>query len=173
MLKKNIIAGFIATTILSILMIAKSNAELLPQLDPIKDLWILIDRVTGLDLPIVTAWAAHFFIGTVIWGTLYNIISRFIPGCSSVKGMFYGIILWLLMMIIFMPAVGAGLFATKLGANAILMSLELHILYGIVFVMISNGSYTCASNDNSCSHISKSITSGSASNSQSNSRTHF
>ena len=154
MLKTNITSGFFATIVISILLVAKSNVDLLPQLNPIKDLWILLDRYTGLDLPIASAWLIHFFIGTVVWGILYNQISRFIPGCSSVKGMFYGIIIWLVMMVTFMPAVGAGLFAGKLGANAILMTLELNILYGIVLVMASNGSYSCASNINCESHDS-------------------
>ena len=152
MLKTNITSGFLATIVISILLVAKSNVDLLPQLNLIKDLWVLLDRYTGLDLPIASAWLTHFFIGTVVWGILYNQISGFIPGCSSVKGMFYGIIIWLVMMVAFMPAVGAGLFASRLGANAILMTLELNILYGIILVMTSNRSYSCASNNNCGSH---------------------
>lgn len=148
MLKKNILSAFFATAVISLLMVAKTNADLLPQLNPIKDLWILIDRITGLNSPIFVAWLAHFFIGTVVWGSLYYFISRFIPGCSSVKGMFFGVMIWLVMMIFFMPAVGAGFFAIKLGANAIIMTLELHILYGIILVITSNGSYSCESNNN-------------------------
>jgi len=47
-----LIAGFIATVVLSIVMIAKSSVGLLPQLNPIEDIVHVVGRLTGMTLPL-------------------------------------------------------------------------------------------------------------------------
>src|SRR5262249_55962490 len=47
-----LIARFIATVVLSILMIAKSSVGLMPQLNPIEDIVHVADRLTGMTLPL-------------------------------------------------------------------------------------------------------------------------
>src|SRR5262245_43780269 len=57
------IAGFIATVVLSIFMIAKSSVGLLPQLNPIEDILHVADRLTGMTLPLPFGWIGHFVLG--------------------------------------------------------------------------------------------------------------
>jgi hypothetical protein len=45
-----LIAGFIATVVLSILMIAKSSVGLMPQLNPIEDIVHVANVLTGMTI---------------------------------------------------------------------------------------------------------------------------
>jgi uncharacterized membrane protein YagU involved in acid resistance len=127
-----LIAGFIATIVLSILMIAKSSVGLLPQLNPIEDIVHVADRLTGMTLPLPFGWIGHFTIGTVAWGIIYAALQASLPGAPVVKGLIFGALAWLAMMIIFEPLAGDGLFALSLGPQATVATLVLHLIYGAV-----------------------------------------
>lgn len=122
-----IIAGFVATAVLSIIMIIKSAAGLLPELNIIQ---MLSGMLSGAP---VTGWIAHFAIGAVLWGTVFAIFNNSIPGNSQIaKGIVLGIVAWLLMMVIVMPMAGAGVFGLNIGIMAPVMTLILHLVYGAV-----------------------------------------
>lgn len=126
---KGRIAGFIATIVLSALMLVKAQMGMMPELNPIK---MLTDMV-GASTP-AAGWVMHFLIGTVLWGTLFAWLGPNIPGESHwLKGIWFGVGAWLLMMIIVMPMAGAGFFGAALGMMAPVMTLILHIIYGVVF----------------------------------------
>jgi hypothetical protein len=56
-----------------------------------------------------------------------------IPGGSAVaKGIAFGILAWLAMMIMVMPMAGAGLFGMNSGIMAPMMTLILHVIFGAV-----------------------------------------
>ena len=65
-----LIAGFVATVVLSILMIAKSSVGLMPQLKPIEDIVYVADRLTGMTLPLPFGWIGHFFLGIILHGAM-------------------------------------------------------------------------------------------------------
>src|SRR5215470_4600993 len=69
--KAGLIAGFIATIVLSILMVAKSSMGLMPQLNPIEDIVQVAHLLTGMTLPLPFGWIGHFLLGTVVWGIIY------------------------------------------------------------------------------------------------------
>ena len=96
--KAGLIAGFMATVALSILMIAKSAMGLMPQLNPIEDNVHVAHVLTGLTLPLPFGWLAHFLLGTVIWGLLYAALHASLPGAPVVKGLIFGVLAWLAMM---------------------------------------------------------------------------
>jgi len=127
-----LIAGFIATIVLSILMIAKSSVGLLPQLNPIEDIVHVADLLTGMTLPLPFGWIGHFVLGTVAWGIIYAALQASLPGAPVVKGLIFGALAWLAMMIIFEPLAGDGLFALSLGPQATVATLVLHLIYGAV-----------------------------------------
>ena len=127
-----LIAGFTATVVLSILMIAKSSAGLMPQLNPIEDIVYVADRLIGMTLPLPFGWIGHFVLGTVAWGIIYAALQASLPGAPVVKGLIFGALAWLAMMIIFMPLAGHGLFALSLGPQATVATLVLHLIYGAV-----------------------------------------
>jgi len=122
------VAGFVATIVLSILMLFKQQMGLMPQLNPIE----MLTNMVGGSAP-AAGWILHFLIGTVVWGTLFPILDASLPDSSHwINGIVFGIAAWLLMMIVVMPMAGAGLFGRNLGMMAPIATLVLHIIYGAV-----------------------------------------
>lgn len=126
-LKSGFIAGFIATVVLSVLMVMKGMMGVMPELDVAAMLAGMIGA------PVIVGWIAHFVIGTVAWGGGFAVLYDYIPGSSGIqKGIVFGIADWLGMMILIMPMAGAGLFGLGLGMMAPVMTLVLHIIFGAV-----------------------------------------
>jgi uncharacterized membrane protein YagU involved in acid resistance len=108
-------------------MVMKSMMGLMPQLDVIA---MLSSMMNG---PAAIGWAAHFTIGTVVFGIAFALLRRSLPGKTNVvKGVVFGLAAWAMMMIAVMPMAGAGLFGLNLGIVAPVMTLMLHVIYGIV-----------------------------------------
>lgn len=137
---RSMIAGFVATVVLSLLMIIKGMMGIMPELDVISMLGTMSQNMMGFGGPTV-AWMIHFMIGTVVWGLLFAILFSLLPGSGAVrKGISFGVLAWLMMMIGPMPMAGAGLFGMNLGLMAPMMTLVLHIIFGaamgLVFVRL-------------------------------------
>lgn len=131
-IKSGLIAGFVATAVLSALMLIKTAAGLLPQLSPVEQLTRLASQWSGMALPVSAGWALHFLIGTVLWGLAYAVLWPVLPGTGWVKGLGFGVLAWLAMMLVFMPLTGAGLFGLALGGGVAIMALAMHLVYGAV-----------------------------------------
>jgi hypothetical protein len=123
-------AGLLATMAVSMLMMVKTATGQFTELHVIRTL----SGVIGTPDSLITGFGAHLFIGTVVWGIAYAMIESRIPISScSAKGALFGIFAWLLMMTIFMPLAGAGLFATHRGSMYVpLITLAYHLVYGVV-----------------------------------------
>lgn len=133
---RSMVAGFVATLVLSALMIMKGMMGIMPELDVIAMLGKMSHDMMGMGGPAI-AWLLHFMIGTVLWGVLFAALYSVWPGNSPVaKGIALGVLAWLLMMIGPMPMAGAGLFGMKLGLMAPMMTLVLHIIYGAVLGLV-------------------------------------
>lgn len=127
-----IIAGFVATVVLSALMLIKGAMGLMPQPNVIA----MLAHMIGFGGPAI-GWLAHFLIGTVAWGVLFALLYALLPGSEPVvKGMVFAVGPWLLMMIIVMPLAGAGFFGLKLGIMAPVMTLILHLIWGAALGLI-------------------------------------
>ncbi len=124
---KGMAAGLAATLVLSAIMLMKSSMGIMPELNTIKMLSTMLDGGNP-----AVGWAAHFMIGTVVWGLLFAAISR--PGLTGYwwRGALFGVGAWLLMMVVVMPMAGAGVFGLNLGIMAPVMTLVLHLIYGAV-----------------------------------------
>ena len=74
----------------------------------------------------------HFFIGTVVYALSYALLAyRFLPGSPVVKGLVWGVVLWLGLELVGMPMMGAGLFSVKAGGmKAAIPALIGHLVYG-------------------------------------------
>ena len=103
---------------------------LVPQLNPIEDIVHVVELLTGTRLPMPVGWVGHFLLGTVAWGIAYTVLLPRLPGVALVKGLIFGALAWLAMMIIFMPLAGHGLFGLALGVQAVVASSSLHLIYG-------------------------------------------
>ncbi len=125
-IKAGIISGFVATVVLSIVMVMKAKMGLMPELNAIK----MLAGMMGA--PLVMGWVAHFMIGTILWGTGFALLVDKLPGSVMASAISFGILAWILMMVGPMPMAGAGLFGLKLGMMAPVATLMLHIIWGIV-----------------------------------------
>ncbi len=125
---KGMVAGFVATAVLSGLMLMKTMMGLMPELDVIA----MLTKMMGTSTPIA-GWIAHFVVGTVVWGGLFALLDPSLPGQSHwVRGVVFGIGAWMLMMIAVMPMAGAGMFGMNLGMMAPVMTFVLHVIFGAV-----------------------------------------
>src|SRR5215207_8061972 len=124
---KGLIAGLVATLVLSGLMILNSAIGLMPQIDIVRLLTTLGTLTTA------SAWMDHFIVGVVVWGLLFAAIDATTTRSALwMKGMIFGVFAWLMMMVTFLPLAGAGFFGAKIGITPVLGLLFLHLLYGAV-----------------------------------------
>ncbi|BCU50957.1 TPA: hypothetical protein RH039_005123 [Escherichia coli] len=130
---KSMAAGFIATIVLSALMVMKSSMGIMPELNPVGMLSGMAHSMMGISAGLNIGWLAHFMIGTVLWGLLFALLYNRLPGQSATKkGLMFSVLAWLLMMLIPMPMAGAGFFGITLGIMAPVMTLILHLIWGAV-----------------------------------------
>lgn len=141
------LAGFIATVVLSALMLMKSMMGVMPGLDVIRMLTGMAHNLMGLPASPAVGWLLHFMIGTVLWGIGFAVLYNVLPGRSpAIKGIVFGLLAWLLMMLLPMPMAGAGLFGLKMGMMAPVMTLLLHVIWGVVLGASFGGIGRSASN---------------------------
>ncbi|MDR1994994.1 DUF6789 family protein [Azonexus sp.] len=126
-------AGFVATVVLSLLMLIKGVMGVMPVLNPVAMLSNMVHSMMGMpDSPII-GWLMHFMIGTVLWGILFALIYQRLPGRDALtKGLSFSVLAWLLMMLLPMPMSGAGVFGLNLGMMVPVMTLVLHLIWGAV-----------------------------------------
>src|SRR6516165_11450509 len=81
MIGRGIAAGFVATVVLSAMMLVKHSMGLMPELDPIA----MITAMAGANSPAL-GWIAHFVIGSVFWGIGFAVVSPYLPGPFWLRG---------------------------------------------------------------------------------------
>lgn len=132
---RSMLAGFVATVVLSLLMLMKGAMGIMPALNPVAMLSGMAHTMMGLPAMPAIGWMAHFLIGTVLWGLLFAVLYFRLPGRTPlVKGMAFSVLAWLLMMLLPLPLpmAGAGLFGMKMGMMAPVMTLVMHLIWGAV-----------------------------------------
>lgn len=125
-IKAGLISGFVATVVLSVLMVMKAKMGVMPDLNAIKML------AGMMHAPLPMGWVAHFMIGTVVWGLLFAALVDKLPGGVMASAIVFSIAAWLMMMLGPMPMAGAGLFGMHIGMMAPVATLMLHIIWGVV-----------------------------------------
>lgn len=81
-------------------------------------------------------WAAgmalHFINGSIIFPLMYAyVLYAYLPGSPAIKGITWGVVLWVLAQIAVMPMMGAGFFSAAAGGMmAAVGSLAGHMIYG-------------------------------------------
>lgn len=81
----------------------------------------------------------HFLNGTVIFPVIYAfVLFAHLPGSPALKGILWGVILWVLAQIVVMPMMGAGVFGLRMGGMmSAFGSLMGHIVYGALLGWIA------------------------------------
>jgi hypothetical protein len=121
---RGILAGLIATIVLSGFMVLRLNLNIVPEINIVA----MLGKMGGN--PPAGAWTTHFVVGALLWGFLFAGFSAVMPGPYVVKGMIFGSIAWIAMMLLFLPAAGVGRFGSTIGLSAPAVTLVLHLIYG-------------------------------------------
>jgi hypothetical protein len=120
------VAAAVATFVLSILMVAKAQMGLMPELDVIRML------AGQMNAGPATGWVMHLLIGVVGYGLAHALVFRRLPfGSHVMRGVLLGLAGWVVMMIAVMPMAGAGLLGLNLGPEAPVATLMLHVIFGL------------------------------------------
>lgn len=121
------VAALAATVVLSILMVAKDQMGLMPELNVIR---MLAEQMNAGP---ATGWMVHVLIGVFGYGLAHALVFHRLPfGGHVMRGVLLGLAGWLVMMIAVMPMAGAGLFGLNLGPMAPVATFVLHVIFGLV-----------------------------------------
>jgi len=123
---KGVEAGFVATIVISILMLLQQAAGVAPDFNLIS----MLKAAANMPDYTAVAWLVHFVIGVGLWGVGFAALSPHLPGPHWLRGLVFGALAWVLMMVVFLPAAGMPLFAQGLGTTIPIVSLLLHLIYG-------------------------------------------
>src|SRR5689334_2776781 len=116
---KGIEAGFVATIVISLLMLIQQAAGVAPTFNLIT----LITAATNMPDYVAISWIVHFVVGVGLWGVGFAAFSPHLPGPHWLRGLIFGAFAWFLMMVIFLPAAGMPVFANGLGTTIPVISL--------------------------------------------------
>ncbi len=115
---KGIIAGLVASAAISGAVFLGSMAGIGPALDP-------VCAVSGITLsPNGLSWIVHFAVGTFLWGLPIAVLSPILPSPFWFKGVMFGALAWLLMLLVTWAADPAS------PPQATLEPILLHVLFG-------------------------------------------
>lgn len=123
---EGILAGIIATIVITIFMFAQQAAGIAPDFNLIQ---LLKTAATGDDT--IFAWIVHFVLG-IAFGGLFAAFSPHVPGPHWLRGLAFGAIVWLVMMLAFLPAAGMPMFALGSGATIPMTALVICMIFGAV-----------------------------------------
>ena len=110
---RGIIAGFLATLLLSMAV------------DPIATLARAADVA-----PPTFGWALHFLVGSLVWGAIFPLAYPHLRGPAWLRGLLFGFVAWMIVMLAIMPLTRGGLFGLALGFAAPTVMLLVHLVYG-------------------------------------------
>ncbi|MCE3255774.1 MAG: hypothetical protein K0R25_1268 [Rickettsiaceae bacterium] len=125
-LKAGLISGFAASAISSIVLILSTILSLVPEFNFVSVQGSIFHFTTTLS----SAWVIYFLIGTFIWGSLYAVLEPHMEGGVGKKGLIFGILVWLIVMLVLMPLTEAGMFAKKYGFVAAGITLVTDLIFG-------------------------------------------
>jgi hypothetical protein len=135
-----VLAGFIASVAMVLAFAVAYVAALLLGSLPVPLLSAWFQGLTHNPLidtagPNLYAATAIFFVGGVIWASLYGLIFEpRVQGAGWLRGVKFALVPWLFSLVIFMPLVGGGVLGIGLGAGPLpaIGNLILHVVYGAV-----------------------------------------
>jgi len=86
---------------------------------------------------------AHIMMGVVIFPLIYVFIYTYLPGSPIVRGLIWGVALWVAAVVMVMPMAGAGFLMSNIGGMmAVMAALMGHLVYGGLLGAIAGGGET-------------------------------
>lgn len=132
-LGRALIAGFVATVVISMLMIMRLSAGIMPWFHPVEIMNLTVQELFGAPGSALLGWATHFAVGTILWGGLFRLVEPRLPGGSYTRrGLVFGTLAWLVVMITLFPLAGSGLFGLGFGLIVPITTLITHWIFGAV-----------------------------------------
>jgi hypothetical protein len=116
---KGIVAGFVATFMLSVL------------LDPIE---LFAPSILPASPPV--GWVLHFFIGTVVWGIGFSVLHDYLRGPAWQRGLMFALGAWIVVITGAAVLILAGVSAMELTPVMIVATLVVHVLYGVALGLV-------------------------------------
>lgn len=124
--KKGIIAGFIATVVVSVLELG--NMLLGQMFDPFPS---VVARLFGLPGNLAAGWVLQFVVGSLILGSLFGIIHERIPTRTpETKGILFAVAAWVAMMLFITMIGDPRTFTGSAGFGTFGWMLVTHMVYG-------------------------------------------
>ena len=101
------------------------------------DIAHLLSNAVGA--PWIFGMIVHFGLGIVVFPLIYVLILlEYLPGPPPVRGILWGLMLWLAAMVVIMPFLGQGFFMSEgAGPKGVVLSLIVHIVYGALLGAIT------------------------------------
>ena len=99
-----------------------------------------------MNMPWAVGLTAHMMLGVIVFPLVYAFVfANRLPGSPAVRGVIFGVVLWLIMEAVVMPMLGAGVFGMNgpgmMGAVAALVA---HLAYGAILGFIAAGRTSAA-----------------------------
>ena len=132
-----ILGGFVGTLAITFLMYVGAPMMGLPKMD-----------IAGMLGTMLGGWSMgmvmHFINGTIIFPLIYAyILFGRLPGSPYLKGIIWGVALWVLAQLVVMPMMGAGIFGLKMaGMMSAAGSLVGHAVYGALLGWIGGQTHS-------------------------------
>jgi hypothetical protein len=116
---KGIVAGFVATFVLSVL------------LDPIE---LFAPSILPASPPV--GWVLHFFVGTVVWGIGFSVLHDYLCGPAWQRGLMFALGAWIVVITGAAVLILAGVLAMELTPVMIVATLVVHVFYGVALGLV-------------------------------------
>lgn len=127
---KGTVAGGVATAVLSAVMLLIGATGFEPQLELTRVLLALLDAPPS---QFGLGWTLHILIGSFGLGAVFAHIEPRLGADTHMKGgILFGVMTWLVVMLVFFPAAGDGYFGFQISHLAPLVMLGQQVLYGAV-----------------------------------------
>jgi hypothetical protein len=136
-----ILGGFVGTFVMTVLLYMAPLAGA-----PKTDIAALLGSLFGHGIPSTMTglwWAGmvwHFVNGTIVFSLIYAyLIYQWLPGENWLRGMIWGLVLWIAMEVTLMPTTGSGVFNDHASSpiTTVLGGLILHGVYGAILGAIA------------------------------------
>lgn len=132
-LGKGITAGFVATAVMSVIMMIRLQMGVLPEENTVELLTRLSNEYYGTAISPAIGWIWFFVIGSVVMGGLYAYIDNSMPGQREItEALWFAGFAWLVLMLAVMPLAGAGIFAFTMGPAVAVTTFLQNMVYGAV-----------------------------------------
>jgi hypothetical protein len=130
-LGKGGIAGLVATVPVALIAVGKQSAGLIPELDIVG----ILTNLTGIPWS-GTGWVLLFLVGTLLgtaFASLDTHVSDVTEAGEMLRGAFFGFLLWILLMILFIPLYSNAGFGIPFAGGVLAACLIFGVVLGLVY----------------------------------------